>query len=172
MRAINQFLGHMTTLTLERARVIVAHAENEFGADYDIPDAFAPFARGGASTRAEASNALYIVIADFYCMASWHGASSPAMQEFSDYARLSGLIALRLTRDAIDSPEALQAVASTDSRETIDSFVRYLRSRNPQDSDFMPSVYRRIGLTYPTEPTGEPARVTAPNTNKPWWRFW
>lgn len=162
----------MTPLTIERARAIVDHAENEFGAGADIQDAFAPFARGGASTRAEASNALYIVIADFYRMASRHGANSPAMQEFSDYARLSNSISLRLMQDAVDSPGAFQAVASTDSRETIESFVRYLQSRDPRDSDFMPSVYQRIGLTYPTEPTIEPSSQTVPSASKPWWRFW
>ena len=162
----------MTYLTVDRARKIVAHAENEFADGGDIRDAFAPFARGGASTRAEATNALYIAIADYYRMASRRGPGSAAMQEFAHYAGLSGLIALRLTYDAIDSPDALQAVASTDSRETMDSFVRYLRSRDPRDSDFMPSVYRRIGLTYPAEPRIEPSFAATPSTNKPWWRFW
>ena len=162
----------MRPLTLERAREIVAHAENEFAAGHHIQDAFAPFARGGASTRAEATNALYIVIADYYRMASRHGASSPAMQEFSNYAGLSGSISLRLTYDAIENPDALRAVASTDSRETMESFVRYLRSRDPQDPDFMPNVYRRIGLAYPAEPRSEPLVATPSAANKPWWRFW
>jgi hypothetical protein len=78
------------------------------------------------------------------------------MQAFADYARLSGSIALRLTYDAIGSQDALRATTSTDSRETVDSFVRYLHSLDPRDPDFMPSVYRRIGLAYPSQPRSEP----------------
>jgi hypothetical protein len=162
----------MTDLTLDRARAIVAHAENEFAAGGTISDAFAPFARGGASTRAEATNALYIVIADFYRMASRSGANSEAMQEFFHYASLSGSIAIRLTYDAIDSPDALRHVASSDTRETMDSFVNYLRTLDPTGRDFISCVYHRIGLTYPTESRSEPSSVAAPSMNKPWWRFW
>ena len=160
------------TLTVARAQAIVAHAENEFGAGDYIQDAFAPFARGGASTRAEASNALYIVIADYFGMASRPGAAASVMQDFSKYAKASEFIAWHLIMDAADNLEVLGQVARSDTRETLDSFVRYLRTLDPNDPGFFPSVYQRLGLTYPAEPRIKQSSVAAPSVNKPWWRFW
>ena len=162
----------MTDLTLDRARAIVEHAEKELGAGGRIPDAFASFARGGASTREEAINALFIVIADYYRVAYQHGAHSEVLQRFCNYAKASESIAMRLTFDAINNPEALLHVMSTDTQETVHSFVNYLCSLDPTDKDFFPRVYDRIGLTYPAELRIEPSSVPAPRTSKPWWRFW
>ncbi len=162
----------MTFLTLERAREIVEHAEREFANGGNIRDAFAPFARGGASTRDEAVNALYLRIADWYRTASAHGTDSPAMQEFSRYASLSESIAMSLSYDAIQNLEAFRLVASQDKRETVESFVRYLRSLNTKTSDFFPRVYDRLGLIYPTDLDFDHSPNTQPHSSKPWWQFW
>jgi hypothetical protein len=162
----------MKTLTLDRARAIVEHAEAEFGTGEMIEDAFASFARGGAATREEASNALYIVIADFYRMASRHGRGSEAMQEFSKYVGLAGHISLRIIWDVATDPETLDQLARTDHRETVDSFADYLRTLDSADPGFWPAVYQRIGLSFTPEPVFRTSVATGPSNNKPWWRFW
>lgn len=53
-------------LTIDRAVAIVEYAQNEFASDRCIEDTFTPFSEGGASTRLEAFNALYIFIADWF----------------------------------------------------------------------------------------------------------
>jgi len=163
----------MPTLTLDRAQAIVGHAENEFSTGKQIDDAFAPFARGGASTRGEALDAIFIVIADFYRMASRSGSgASSEMEEFSAYARLSGSIAMRLASVSISDKTGSQQIAITDNRETVDSFVRFLRTLNPETSNFWPTVYQRIGLTLPAAPQTRPSISTTSSGKKPWWRFW
>lgn len=170
--AQNRDSSTMTFLTLERALAIVEHAEREYANDGNIRDAFAPFARGGASTRDEAVNALYLRIADWYRMASAHGTDSPAMQEFYRYASLSESIAMSLSYDAIQNLEAFRLVASQDKRETVESFVRYLRSLDPKTSDFFQRVYDRLGLIYPADPEFDHSPSTQPRSSKPWWQFW
>lgn len=157
----------MNHLTLIRAKTIVSHAENEFCNGVDIPDAFAPFARGGATTRTEAINALMIVIADFYRSASRQGQS--AMREFEQYAHGSGSIAMRIIADAAESPVALEAIIRSSDQESIGSYVEFLKTIDPGKPGFMNRVYERIGVNASAGDKGFSEVTTAP-TKRPWWR--
>ncbi len=161
----------MTPLTLDRARAIVGYAENEFASGRRIEDAFTPFAGGGASTRFEAVQALYIVIADYFHSACVRDGGSPdAMKHFDKYAKLSGDLSWRILcgniRDPAKVPDALG------NQETVESFVGYLKTLSPASADFWPEVYQRIGLAYPSERVWEPEADASSSGKKPWWRFW
>ena len=139
-----------TPLTVERALAIVEHAENQFASGQHIEDAFTPFAAGGASTRLEALNALYIVIADHFRLSSARpSGASGGMDLFDRYANASQSIALRIVYD--DNPSTLKPAAGLQGTETIESFVAYLRTLDPRGPDFWPQVYQRLGLNYPSE---------------------
>ena len=160
-----------THLSVDRARAIVAHAEDEFASGVSIGDAFTPFAEGGASTRLEALQALYIIIADTYRLVSVRRSGSPGeMREFERYASHSGFIAMRIATDKIKDPANLADPNCLLAQESVESFVGYCRTLNPASEDFWPKVYRRIGLVYPAECDRTPD--TTPVGRRPWWRFW
>jgi hypothetical protein len=163
----------MAPITLARARDIVGHAEDEFAPGRSIEDAFAPFARGGASTRLEALHALYIVIADYFHLASIRGSGSPnSVSEFDKYANLSESVAMRIMCDDVRDPAMLRNANGLGAQETVTSFVGYLRTLDPADADFWPRVYQRIGLDYPTQRDLKPEEKSAPAGKKASWRFW
>ena len=154
-------------LTLERATKIVEHAEMEFGAGEHIEDAFMPFFRGGASTRLEALQALYIVIAEFYHHAFIRNPGNEEKRRiFEGYARSSGGIGMRIMCDHIRDPEKLKHAFVGVTNETVASFVAFLRTTRPKMADFWPQVYHHLDLDYPGETESEPM------IEKPWWRFW
>jgi hypothetical protein len=160
----------ITPLTLDRARAIVGYAENEFGSGRRVVDAFTPFAESGASTRLQAVQALYIVIADQFQSARVHHSGSPdAIKHFDKYANLSGEISWRILcdniRDLAKVPDALG------DWETVESFVGFLKNLNPASADFWPKVYQRIGLDFPTE-SAKPEKDESVSGKKAWWRFW
>lgn len=137
----------MKSLTLACAKAIVDHAENEFASGSDILDAFVPFARGGAGTRDEALCALKLVVADYYRTA--YKGSHINMLEFDKYAQGSGGIALRIIADAANGPEALDVIMRSNSKESMSSYVTYLKTLDPSNSGFMNGVYERIGIALP-----------------------
>jgi hypothetical protein len=162
----NVDLGRMTPMTLDRAREIVAHVEDEFATGCHIEDAFMPFSGGGATT--------YVVIADYFRLAYVRRSESPdAMREFDKYANSSEFIAMRIMSDNIRDPSKLRDANGLGSQETVSSFVGYLRTLDPTAADFWHNVYQRIGLAYPLE--SQPL-IQAPEqsarTSKPWWRLW
>lgn len=165
-------LIRMPPMTIARAREIVEHAENEFANGNDIKDAFMPFSRGGATTRLEALQSLYIRIADFYHFACVRRSKLPdAMKQFDIYANGSGLIAWRIMCDHIREPSKIPDALR--SQETVSSFVAYVRTLDPTAVGFWHNIYQRIGLDYPLE--SQPLiQVPEPSAkaSKPWWRFW
>lgn len=164
---------HENDLTIDRAQQIVAYAENEFAKGDLIEDTFVPFARGGACTRREALDALYIVIADYYRMASHSGHNSDeAMREFLTYARLSGSISIRLSCVTITDPASGMKVAVAENVETVESFVNYLKTLNPEAPEFWSSVYGRIKRKFLDPPDVQPSVASPPEELKPWWRLW
>jgi hypothetical protein len=161
----------ITPLSLDRARAIVGYAENEFASGRHIEDAFTPFAGGGAATRFEAVQALYIVIADTYRLVSVRRARSPdEMNHFDKYASFTGELSWRILCDNIRDPAKVPDVLG--DQETVQSFVGYLKTLNPASADFWPDVYKRIGLDYPTERDWKPEKDAAASGKRAWWRFW
>lgn len=155
------------SLSVERACAIVAHAENVFATGEMIEDAFVPFARGGATSRKEALDALYIAIADYYRRASRRGKHSQEMSEFTSYALHSGLISYRIACDAGVGPNSVSALALEMPHEEMMDFVAYLQTITPSDSSFFNRVYSRLGIEITqAKPQSAPAQV------KPWWQFW
>ena len=143
------------------------NAEMEFGAGEHIEDAFMPFFRGGASTRLEALQALYIVIAEFYHHAFIRNPGNEEKRRiFEGYARSSGGIGMRIMCDHIRDPEKLKHAFVGVTNETVASFVAFLRTTRPKMADFWPQVYHHLDLDYPGETESEPM------IEKPWWRFW
>jgi hypothetical protein len=161
-------INSIKPLTLNHAKAIVGHAEEEFASGADIRDAFAPFARGGATTRAEAVESMKIVIADFYRSAAKNG--QDAMREFDQYAKGSGAIALRVIADAADSSEVLDTIMKANSTESISSFVQFLKTLLPGDSEYMRRVYDRIGITFPEQVVIDPIKCTPQRMKRAWWR--
>ncbi len=163
-----------TILTIARARSIVEHAENEFIADRRIDYSFTPFELGGASSPLEALQALYIVIAEFFQFSRTRQSGlSAAMKGFDDYAASSRSIAARLAMESTKvhsiaerwSPDMISSLLAF---ETVDSFVSFLRTLQPESADYWPQVYQRIALAYPAEPPH--SQVSA--EKRAWWRFW
>ena len=167
-------------LTIDRAIAIVEHAEDEFASGQRIEDAFTPFAAGGASTRLEARNAFHLVIADFYRVACARSSrDSGAMEGFRKYAEAAASIAFRITSDHLikraSSGKRMSELLSESGfghLETVSSFADFLRTLNPEATDYWPTVYQRLGLDYPSEPVCHPREETASIAKKPWWRFW
>ena len=142
----------MASLTLQRARTIVEHAENEFSRGENIEDAFVPFLDGGASSRQEARNALLIVVADSYRLtASRANRPETTSDAFEGYARSSRFIATRVICDELRDPAEVRRVAIRCGQD-YEAFVSYLRTLEPKQADFWPSVYERLGLPCPTQP--------------------
>jgi hypothetical protein len=160
----------MASITVHRAKVIVGHAEDEFASGSSIDDAFAPFARGGASSRLEAVHALYLVIADFFSLALRGPRPHEKMAEFEKYANLSEPIAIRVMSDGLRDPAMLRNVLA--AQETVASFVSYLRRLDPAQTDYWPQVYQRIGLDYPAQLDSTSEQKSSPMNKKPWWCIW
>jgi len=133
-------------MSLSRARKIVAFAEKEFASGRRVDDAFTPFSGGGAITRLEAVQALFIGIADYFQITHVKEKGTPgAIQRFDRYASLSGPIAWGILCDNITDSTAVPAALG--NCETVESFVVFLRSLNPRCDDFWPRVYHRIGAS-------------------------
>jgi len=127
----------MASLTLQRARAIVEYAQDEFAEGNSIADSYSPFRSGGATSRSEARNALLIVIAETYQLAS--------KDLFESYARSSHFIAMRLVCDELRDPEDVQR-AAIESGKDYEEFVSYLKTLDPFQPDYWPKVYERLGL--------------------------
>ena len=161
-----------TTLTLDRARAIVSHAQNEFGSDRRIDDAFEPFARGGATTRLEALHAHYIAAADFFrLVATRKPGSTPTMKQFDQYANLSMQIAMRIVCDDIRDEAVLMDTAMRTGGE-FESFVAYVKTLDPTSAGFWPQVYQHMGIDYPLESVVRLVDNSTTPKKTPWWRFW
>src|SRR5882672_2650892 len=91
----------ITPLTLDRARAIVAHAENEYATGRRIEYSFTPFEAGGAASPLEALQALYIIIADRFWISCVRQSGTPsAMKMFDDYAAASRFISMSLSMES------------------------------------------------------------------------
>lgn len=144
---------------LEWATRVVSHAEEEFASGAEIPDAFEPFCRGGATTRTQAAHALYIVIADYYVRAASNPGVPELMRHFERYAALVEDIAMRILGDGIKltDPNPEQAFGNW---ENVASFVAFLKTLDHTTYDFWTAVMERIEF--------DPSQLQ----RKPWWRFW
>ena len=161
-------------MQLERANTIVTHAEEEFARGSPISDGYQPFASGGATSRLEALQALYLVVADYFRLASTRQSGrEDAMREFNNYAKGSGGIALRILGGNITEPEELRNCNGLGNSETIDSLVKHLKTLDPSSASFWPTVYERIGMPFPVDSQStdhqdkQPTRKTTPR-----WMFW
>ena len=157
-------------MTLDQAKEIVGQAEDEFASGRHIEDAFEPFSSAGAATRIDALNALYLVIADFFAFCVSRSRSPDAMKAFEEYANASGSIAWRiLCGNVHDLAKVRDALGGA---ETVRSFVDFLKTLNPENSEFWPQVYARLGLQYPAESDLNRQDGAALSHKKAWWRFW
>ena len=149
-------------LTLERARKIVGHAEDKFATGKDIADAFTPFAQGGALTRLEALKALYIVIADYYHIASSRSSISPRlMEEFEKYVNQSKSIAMRIMSDDVRDDDQKRKV-SLEQKTSYELNVKYFKSLDSTLECYWQLVYRSIGLDFATEHNFEEGKGSSP----------
>ena len=101
------------------------------------------------------------------------------MEGFRKYAEAAASIAVRITSDHLIKRATsgmrmfeLLSESGCGHCEAISSFVSYLRTLNPEASDYWPKVYQRLGLDYPIEPVCHPEEETASIAKKAWWRFW
>jgi len=163
------------TLTIDRARAIVEHAEDEYATGRHIEYSFTPFEAGGAVSPLEAHRALFIVIAHhFWYACVRQSGTAAAMKLFDEYAALSEHISMSLFFESTELPYnaahlSPEIIAGLKATETVESFVSFLRTLRPQSPDYWRQVYPRLGMDYGTAeyqwvienmvPQGEPDPV-------------
>lgn len=159
-------------MTIERANEIAEGVEAVLTSPEPVGGEFTPISRTGALTRLEIAHALYIVTAQVFKAIS---VSPDRTAEFAAFARSAGgslfhvlwlrpclpdselhLIATLQndTKEFLTESRRLSELAKNDGTmqlETIESFVSYLRTLNPDGADYWPKVYQRIGLDCPVE---------------------
>lgn len=135
----------MTTLTLAQANAIVDRITALLLRGRNLQPV--ALSEVGASSTFEALNALYLVTAETFQQAALNPSrnNQDILQRFIQSAGGTGMwIALCFRADAQpdQAPELDESLRHT---ETIESFVEYLHSLNPESNDYWSRVYSRIG---------------------------
>jgi len=162
-------------MTIERANEITNGIEAVLATPQLVGRQFKPISRTGASTRLEMAHALYIVTAQVFKSVS---ALPGRAAEFTAFARAVGssLFHVLWLQPCLPDSELhliaklheenkefwteslrLSEFAQNDGTmklETIESFVLYLGTLNPDEVDYWPKVYQHIGLDCPIEISG------------------
>jgi hypothetical protein len=123
----------------------------------------------GASTTAEALAALYLVTAKTFQAAALNDSpeNQALLQQFISTAGGTGAWIVMSFRQNAQSQHPEGIDESVRDTETIESFVKFLRSIDPSATDYWERVYSRIGAE-------KPALVSSPTTKQSsptsWWR--
>jgi hypothetical protein len=123
----------------------------------------------GASTTTEALAALYLVTAETFQTAALNDSpeNQALLQQFIGAAGGTGTWIVMFFRQDAQSQQPEGIDESVRETETIESFVKFLRSLDPTATDYWERVYSRIGAEDPTlvsSPTTKQSSTTS------WWR--